>query len=102
MDKDITFTSVAKRFVLTGGGSNLTGIKEKTSAFLGGIPRLGRPKEIKNLPTEYDLCTFNVCIGLLMYALKKKQDKVFEQFQPSGTPKGLIGKVIKWIKQNLS
>lgn len=102
LDKDATFTSVAKRFVLTGGGSGLPGIKEKTAAFLGGIPRLGRPKEIKNLPTEYDLCTFNVCIGLLMYALKKKQDKVFEQFQPSGTPKGLLGKVIKWIKQNLS
>ena len=102
LDKDTTFTSVAKRFVLTGGGAGLTGIKEKTASFLGGIPRLGRPKEIKNLPTEYDLCTFNVCVGLLMYALKKKQDKVFEQFQPSEAPKGLLGKVIKWIRQNLS
>jgi len=102
LDKDTTFTSVAKRFVLTGGGAGLTGIKEKTAAYLGGIPRLGRSKEIKNLPSEYDLCTFNVCIGLLMYALKKKQDKVFEQFQPSDTRKGLIGKVIKWIRQNLS
>lgn len=102
LDKDATFTTVAKRFVLTGGGSGLAGIKEKTAAFLGGTLRLGRCGEIKNLPTEYDLCTFNVCVGLLMYALKKKQDKVFEQFQPSETPKGLIGKVIKWIKQNLS
>ncbi len=102
LDKDTTFIAVAKRFVLTGGGSGLAGIKEKTMAFLGGIPRVGHPKEIKNLPTEYDSCTFSLCIGLLMYALKKKQDKVFEQFQPSQTPKGLLGKVIKWIKQNLS
>ena len=102
LNQDTTFTSVAKRFVLTGGASGLAGLKEKTAAFLGGVPRLGYPKEIKNLPSEYDSCTFNVCVGLLMYALKKKQDKVFEQFQPADAPKGLLGKVIKWIKQSLS
>ncbi len=102
LEKDTTFTSVAKRFVLAGGGSGLAGMKEKIGAFLGGIPRLGRVKEIKNLPTDCDLCTFNVCVGLLVYALKKKQDKVFEQFQPTNSSKSLLGKVIKWIKQNLS
>jgi cell division protein FtsA len=102
LDKDSTFTSVAKNFVLTGGGAGLAGLKEKVVSFLGGISRLGKTKQIKNLPSEYDLCTFNVCVGLLMYALKRRQDKVFEQFQSTSTPKGLLGKVIKWIKQSLS
>ena len=102
LEAETTFTSVAKHFVLTGGGSGLTGLKEKTASFLSGQTQVGRIKQIKNLPTTYDSCTFNVCVGLLMYALKRRQDNVFAQFQSSTMSKSKIGKVIQWIKQNLS
>ena len=102
LEEDPTFTEVAKRFVLTGCASGLAGLKEKTASFLGGITRIGKIKQIKSLPTAYDLCTFNVCIGLLTYALMRRQDKNFENFQSVGSSQGRFRKVLEWIKQSLS
>ena len=102
LEEDSTFSAVAKRFVLTGCGSGLAGLKEKTTSLLGGITRIGKTKQIKSLPSAYDSCTFNVCIGLLTYALMRRQDKNFESFQSAGTPQGHLRKVIAWIKQSLS
>ena len=102
LDEETTFTMVAKRFVLTGCGSGLAGLKEKTASLLGGIARIGKTKQIKSLPSAYDSCTFNVCIGLLMYALMRRQDKNFESFQSAGSPQSRLRKGIEWIKQILS
>ena len=102
LNQDPTFTAVAKRFVLTGCASGLAGLKEKTTSLLGGITRIGKTKQIKSLPSSYDSCTFNVCIGLLTYALMRLQDKNFENFQSAGTHQGYLRKGIEWIKQILS
>ena len=102
LEEDPTFTSVAKRFVLTGCASGLAGLKEKTASLLGGITRIGKTKQIKSLPNTYDLCTFNVCIGLLTYVLMRRQDQNFENFQSVGSPQSRLRKVIEWIKQSLS
>ncbi|MGN0920028.1 MAG: cell division protein FtsA [Alphaproteobacteria bacterium] len=102
LEAETTFTAVAKRFVLTGCGSGLAGLKEKTASLLGGIARIGKTKQIKNLPSAYDSCTFNVCIGLLMYALMRRQDKNFESFQSAGMKQSRLRKGIEWIKQILS
>lgn len=102
LDEDPTFTAVAKRFVLTGCGAGLAGLKEKTTSFLGGISRIGKIKQIKGLPSAYDSCTFNVCIGLLTYALMRHQDKNFENLQSAGKTQSRLRKGIEWIKQILS
>lgn len=102
LNQNTTFTAVAKRFVLTGCASGLAGLKEKTASLLGGIAKIGKTKQIKSLPSTYDSCTFNVCIGLLMYALMRRQDKNFESFQSAGSPQGYLRKGIEWIKQILS
>ena len=102
LDENPTFTEVAKRFVLTGSGAGLAGLKEKVASYFGGITRLGKIKQIKSLPTAYDSCTFNVCIGLLNYALMRRQDKNFENFQSAGGSQSRLRKGIEWIKQILS
>ena len=102
LEEDPTFTEIAKRFVLTGCASGLAGLKEKTASFLGGNARIGKIKQIKSLPTAYDSCTFNVCIGLLTYALMRRQDRNFENFQSAGSGQGRLRKVLEWIKQSLS
>ena len=102
LEEDTTFTAVAKRFVLTGCASGLAGLKEKTASLLGGIVRIGKIKQIKSLPNSYDSCTFNVCVGLLTYALMRRQDQNFENFQSAGNPQSRLRKVIEWIKQSLS
>ena len=102
LEADPTFTSVARRFVLTGCASGLAGLKEKTTSLLGGISRIGKTKQIKSLPSAFDSCTFNVCIGLLNYALMRRQDKNFENFQSAGSGQSRLRKGIEWIKQILS
>ena len=102
LEKDTTFTEVAKRFVLAGCASGLAGLKEKTTSLLGGISRIGKTKQIKSLPIAFDSCTFNVCIGLLTYALMRLQDQNFENFQSAGAKQSCLRKGIEWIKQILS
>lgn len=101
LTQDITFSSVANRYVLTGGSAGFDGLVEKTGQVLGGIARIGKIKEIKNLPKEYDSCTFNVCVGLLVYAKMRMQNKVLDDFQEKPTVIGWLGKVKEWLKQNL-
>lgn len=101
LTQDITFSSVANRYVLTGGSAGFDGLVEKTGQFLGGIARMGKIKEIKNLPKEYDSCTFNICVGLLVYAKMRMQNKVLDDFQEKPTVIGWLGKVKEWLKQNL-
>jgi len=101
LNEDSTFSSVANRFVLTGGGSGFAGLTEKISTILGGNARIGKIKQIKNLPNKYDSCTFNVCIGLLVYAKMRMQNKVLDDFQEKPAVIGWFGKVKEWLKQNL-
>ena len=99
--EDPTFSSVAKRYVLTGGGASFDGLTEKIGSVLDGVARIGKIKQIKNLPNKYDSCTFNVCVGLLVYARMRMQNKVLDNFHEKSSVGGWIGKVKEWLKQNL-
>ena len=101
LNEDTTFSSVANRYVLTGGGAGFDGLAEKVGATLGGITRLGKIKQIKNLPNKYDSCTFNVCVGLLVYAKMRMQNKVLDDFKEKPAVVGWLGRVKEWLKQNL-
>ena len=100
-EQDQAFRSVANRYVLTGGGTGFDGIQDRVASILGGITRIGKTRQIKNLPNKYDSCTFNVCVGLLVYAQMRMQNKVLDDFQEQPTLSGWIGKVKEWLKQNL-
>ena len=101
LNEDTTFSSVANRFVLTGGGAGFDGLVEKVSTNFGGNARIGKTKQIKNLPNKYDSCTFNVCVGLLVYAKMRMQNKVLDDFQEKPAVVGWFGRVKEWLKQNL-
>ena len=101
LEEDETFSSVARRFVLTGGGSGFAGIQEKVTSILGGPARIGHAKQIKSLPNEYDSCTFNICVGLLVYAMLWCQDKLYDDFQSRPASGNWLGRVKEWLKQHL-
>lgn len=54
------------RVILTGGGSQLTGIKEVASMVLGKNVRLGKPLNLKNSEVSQDP-SLSACAGLLSY-----------------------------------
>lgn len=94
------FVVATKRFVLTGGGSNLQGIKEKTAECLGGVTRIGKASPIKGLPTQFDSYTFSTCIGLLKYAIIRQKSLLNEQSAVKPVKYGFLGKVVQWVLQN--
>lgn len=94
--KDIS----SHRVVLTGGGSQLSGIREVASMVLDKQVRLGRPKNILNLPDNLYTPSFSTAVGLLLFALnytEKKPNKIISK--PSSSNSG-FGKIFEWIKQN--
>ena len=62
--------STAARVVLTGGASQLTGLRELASAILGAQVRLGNPVGFINLPDRASNPEFAAAAGTLCYAAK--------------------------------
>lgn len=88
------------RVVLTGGGSQLPGIREVAAMVLDKEVRLWRPKSDNNLPEVFSNPAYSTCIGLLLFALnytEKRPNKIINK--PTRSVSGL-GKIISWIKQN--
>ena len=90
------------RVVLTGGASQLAGVREVASMVLDKQVRLGRPKNILNLPDNLYNPSFSTCVGLLLFALnytEKKPSKIVNKPSRNGDY-GAFGKVVSWLKSN--
>jgi len=100
--KDIS----SHRIVLTGGGSQLSGIREVASMILDKQVRLGRSRNISNILdiSNYPVLqspAFSTVIGLLLFVLnytERKPAKVISK--PVHTDAGKVGKIMGWFKQN--
>lgn len=62
--------STTSRVVLTGGASQLTGLRELANAVLGVPTRLGQPVGISNLPDRASNPAFAAALGALVYAAR--------------------------------
>jgi cell division protein FtsA len=88
------------RVVLTGGTSQLPGIREVASMVLDKQVRLGKPKNLVNLPDSLYTPSFSTVIGLLLFALsytEKKPNKIISK--PSSNA-GYLSRIFGWMKQN--
>ena len=88
------------RVVLTGGGSQLPGIREVAAMVLDKEVRVWRPKADLNQPEVFTNPAYSTCIGLLMFALnytEKRPNKIINK--PVRSSQG-FGKIFSWIKQN--
>ena len=93
--KDIS----SHRVVLTGGGSQLPGIREVAQMVLDKQVRLGKPKSTLNLPDILCNPSFSSSIGLILFTLndaEKRPDKIINK--PSGSSNILSG-IFNRIKQ---
>ncbi len=89
------------RVVLTGGASQLPGVREIASMVLDKQVRIGRPKNILNLPDNLYNPSFSTCIGLLLFALnytEKRPSKIVNK--PTRGGDGTFGKIFGWLRQN--
>lgn len=88
------------RVVLTGGASQLPGIAEIAHLILDKQIRIGRPKNIPNLPEYLNTPAFSTCIGLLLFALNYSEKKPNRIINKPINSSSWFGKIFGWLKQN--
>jgi cell division protein FtsA len=100
--KDSPFAAEPRaRVVLSGGASQLTGVPELASRFLGRSVRIGRPLGFGRLPNEAKGASFAVPSGLLVYPqyahLEHVEPRYTRQLK-TGTD-NYFGKVGRWLRE---
>ena len=92
---------VTQHLVLTGGGSQLTGLSELASNMFGRPARLGRPRSLNGLPAAAAAPDFAAGIGVLLH-WARGEDRLAgrseQRFLKTGT--GYFAKVGDWIRDN--
>ncbi len=88
------------RVVLTGGCSQLSGIRDMAALILDKQVRLGVARNIPNIPKELYSPVFSTALGMLLFAINYKERKPVNIINRPSIEIGSIGKIINWFKQN--
>ena len=92
--------TASRRVVLTGGASQLQGVRELAGEVLDRPVRLGRPLKINGLAEATGGPAFSTCAGLLKFgAVSRAGDAVKISRQPADS-KGFIGRMGVWWREN--
>ena len=93
---------VGKRMVLTGGGSQLTGLVEAARKVLARNVRVGRPLGVAGMPELAKGPAFATAVGLLIYPQVARMDQIEAggaHYAMTGTG-GYFSRVGRWIRES--
>ncbi len=91
--------TASHRVVLTGGASQLPGMREVASMVLDKQVRIGRPRNIENIPQVLHSPTFSTALGLLLFAVNNSERKIVKRVNVSANSGGLFGKILELFKK---
>lgn len=93
-----------KRTVLTGGASQLPGVREMATKVLKQPVRLGRPIDADVLGENYGNPAFSTAAGLISYELKGFADAAragaASALAGGRGERGIMGRIVNWIREN--
>ncbi len=89
-----------RRLVLTGGASQLQGVRELASRVLDRQVRVGRPVAIQGLAEATGGPAFSVCAGLLMYGVHGYAEPLQSLDDPPHDPGPGLARLGRWLKRN--
>ena len=90
-----------KRVVLTGGGSQLLGVREMAATLLGKQVRLARPRALPGLAESVSGPAFSTALGMLEYVTKKPmEEQMFDMHRRRGGLNAGLQKMVNWFKEN--
>jgi len=99
--KQAGFDQVAGRaLVLTGGASQLPGVREVADRVLDKQARFGRPISMDGMAEAAAGPTFAVCTGLLRYGLGFRAAETDAQASEPSEPRGRFGRFGQWLREN--
>jgi cell division protein FtsA len=92
--------TAGRRVVLTGGASQLNGVRELAATILDKQVRAGRPIGIQGLSDQTGGPAFAVCAGLIAHALAP-QEALRTAAAPARPANGWMGRFGLWLRENL-
>ena len=95
------FDKVAgRRAVLTGGASQISGVRELAGKILDKQVRIGRPRPVEGLAEAVAGPAFGTCVGLLHYAVNNPVEAAKSAYHPMGEPSSRFGRLGQWFREN--
>ncbi len=95
------FDKVAgRRVVLSGGASQLPGVRELAATVLDKQVRLGRSRPVDGLAEAVSGPAFSTCAGLLDYAANKPETGPDKPYRPMAEANGRLGRLGQWLRGN--
>ncbi|MFP6711546.1 MAG: cell division protein FtsA [Rhodospirillales bacterium] len=91
----------ARRVVLTGGASQLTGVRELAAEMMDKQVRLGRPNYVKGLAESVNGPAFSAPAGLIQVILKQRAAAAMTSSRSLEVPSGKFGRIGQWIRENI-
>lgn len=91
--------AIGRRVVLTGGASQLPGLRDLGQAVLDKQVRLGRPIRLGGLPEAVCGPAFATTAGLLTY-ITERSDEMPTQVMMQAAPESLWDRVRLWMREN--
>ena len=94
------YQAAGRRVVLTGGASQLGGVRDLAQLVLDKQVRIGKPKPFMGQPEAVSGPSFSTAVGLLAFAQHPVEDLSGFTAAPQAVP-GLFGRVGTWLRENL-
>lgn len=91
--------STGRRVVLTGGASQLPGLRDLGQMVLDKQVRLGRPIRLNGLPESVTGPAFATTAGLLTY-ITERSDEMPTQVVLQAEPENLMQRIRLWLREN--
>ena len=89
-----------RRVVLSGGGSQLAGVRDLAQLILDKQVRMGRPMRVHGLTEAVAGPAFATCAGLLVHALLPAGEPIRRRRSETAAASGLFGRLGLWLKEN--
>ena len=91
----------SRRVVLTGGASQLQGVRELAAIVLDKQVRLGRPVRLSGLADQTGGPAFAACAGLIAFALHQNAEALRPHAAAEAPAGGWFSRVGLWLRENL-
>jgi cell division protein FtsA len=91
----------SRRVVLTGGASQLQGVRELAALVLDKQVRLGRPVRLPGLADQTGGPAFATCAGLIAFALHQNAEALRPTTAAETSGGGWFGRMGVWLRENL-